>query len=187
MRDRRQKQKEKSKIIFEKLMQKKEHIQDMKKAQEKNIKKLENKIEKMTQKKLIFDKKKELEFDNIRKKREELIKKINHNKKLIEREEELRRKDILFDENIRLGKCDSDIFGNTEINIIQKKTLMLSKEDYELRKDFLKKMNKLKSESVSNKSPTERRKLYIEKLRKEAEQRRKEEEERLEKLQMGKF
>lgn len=72
MRDRRQKQKEKSKIIFEKLMQKKEHLQDMKKAQEKNIKKLENKIEKMTQKKLIFDKKKELEFDNIRKKREEL-------------------------------------------------------------------------------------------------------------------
>jgi len=51
MRDRRQKQKEKSKIIFEKLMQKKEHLQDMKKAQEKNIKKLENKIEKMTQKK----------------------------------------------------------------------------------------------------------------------------------------
>ena len=104
----------------------------------------------------------------------------------MEKEEALRREDILDEENNKFGKIyHSEIFGKTEINNIQTKALLLSKEDYELRKDFLKKMSKLKSESVSNKSQKERRKLYMEKLRREAEQRRKEEEERLEKLQMG--
>jgi hypothetical protein len=46
-------------------------------------------------------------------------------------------------------------------------------------------MYKLKAESVWNKSLKDRRKLYRDKLRVEAEKRRKEEEERLEKLQMN--
>ena len=78
-----------------------------------------------------------------------------------------------------------DISGKTEINNIQIKTLQLSKEDYELRKEFLKKMNKLKEESVSKKSLKERRKIYMDKVRAEAEKKRREEEERLEKLQMS--
>jgi hypothetical protein len=186
MKEKRQKQKEKSKIVFEKLMQKEERLQNIRKAKEKERKKLENKIDKMIQKKQLFDKKKELVFYRIRRARDELFKKIKNNKKQLEKEEALRREDILDEENNKFGKIyHSEIFGKTEINNIQTKALLLSKEDYELRKDFLKKMSKLKSESVSNKSQKERRKLYMEKLRREAEQRRKEEEERLEKLQMG--
>ena len=104
----------------------------------------------------------------------------------MQNEEELRREDILFQENNKIGKLyRSQTVGKlvaSNIQKIQAKTLILSKEDYELRKDFLKKMNKLKSESVSNKSQKERRKLYMDKLREEALKRKKEEEERLDKL-----
>ena len=186
MKDKRQKQKEKAKIISEKLKQKKEHLQDLKKEQEKKRKKLENKIVKMTQKQELFEKKRELGFDRMRRTRNELFKKIQSNKKQLEREEVLRRKDILFEENNRLGRLfNSESAPKSEISNIQTKTLILSKEDYELRKEFLKKMNKLKSESVSNKSQKEKRKMYMEKLRIEAEKRKREEEEKLEKLQLG--
>jgi len=186
MKDKRKKQKEKAKLICEKLIQKKEHLQDIKKDQEKKRKKLENKIAKMTQKQELLEKKKELGFDRMRKTRNEIFKKIQNNKKQLEREEVLRRKDILFEENNKLGRIyNAETYGKSEICNIQTKTLIVSKEDYELRKDFLKKMNKLKSESVSNKSQKEKRKMYLEKLRIEAEKRRKEEEERLDKLQLG--
>ena len=186
MKDKRQKQKEKAKIINRKLNEKKEHLQDIKKEQEKKRKKLENKIVKMTQKQEIFEKKRELGFDRMRRTRNELFKRIQNNKKQLQKEEVLRRKDILFEENNRLGRLyNSQNAGKSEISNIQTKNLILSKEDYELRKEFLKKMNKLKSESVSNKSQKEKRKMYMEKLRIEAEQRRKEEEDRLEKLQLG--
>lgn len=186
MKDKRKKQREKAKIISEKFIQKKEHLLNLKRDQEKKRKKLENRIVKMNQKQEIFEKKRELGFDKMRRTRSELFEKIKKNKKQLESEEDLRRKDILFEENNRLGKIyNLNTVGKSKISCIQSKTLILSKEDYELRKEFLKKMNKLKSESVSNKSLKDRRKLYMEKLRIEAEKRRKEEEERLEKLQMA--
>ena len=190
MKDKRQKQKQKAKIIREKLIQKKEHIQNIRKDLEKKRKKLENKIAKTTQKQEIFENKKELNFNKMRRTRNELFKKIRINKKSLEKEEVLRREDILFEENNKIAKLynikiNSPIARKTEIDNIQSKTLILSKEDYLLRKEFLKKMYKLKAESVSNKSLKERRKLYLDKLRVEAEKRRKEEEERLEKLQMN--
>lgn len=183
MKDKRKKQKEKAKLISEKLLQKKELLQNLKKDEEKKRKKLEKKIMEKNKKQELFEKKKDLGFDVKRRTRNELFKKIKINKKKLESEEDLRRQDILFEENNRLGKIyNFETLGNGKIKCIQSKTLILSKEDYELRKEFLKKMSKLKSESVTNKSLKERRKLYIEKLRIEAEKRRKEEEERLDKL-----
>ena len=141
MKDKRQKQKEKAKIINQKLKEKKEHLQDIKKEQEKKRKKLENKIVKMTQKQEIFEKKRELGFDRMRRTRNELFKRIQNNKKQLQKEEVLRRKDILFEENNRLGRLyNSQNAGKSEISNIQTKTLILSKEDYELRKEFLKKL-----------------------------------------------
>ena len=104
MKEKRQKQKEKSKIVFEKLMQKEERLQNIRKAKEKERKKLENKIDKMIQKKQLFDKKKELVFYRIRRARDELFKKIKNNKKQLEKEEALRREDILDEENNKFGK-----------------------------------------------------------------------------------
>ena len=148
MRDKKQKQKEKSQKLFKKFVEKQK-----------------------------------------RKARNELFKKIQSNKKQLERIEFLRREDILFEENNKIGRLYSPDIGRqtcmSNLHNIQSKTLIISKEDYELRKEFLRKMNQLKSESVSNKSYKERRRLYLNKLRAEAEKRRKEEEERLEKLQMG--
>lgn len=186
MRDKKQKQKEKSQKLFKKFVEKQEHIENLNKALEKQRKKLENKIIKKEENQKIFDRKKELYYNQKRKARNELFKKIQSNKKQLEREEVLRRKDILFEENNRLGRLyNSESAPKSEISNIQTKTLILSKEDYELRKEFLKKMNKLKSESVSNKSQKEKRKMYMEKLRIEAEKRKREEEEKLEKLQLG--
>ena len=137
----------------------------------------------MTQKKELLDQKKELEYKNIKNQRDELFKKIKINKKEIEKEEELRREDILFEQFNKLGRVPlKEDFGRTELNAIQSKTLILYQEDYELRKDFLKKLSKLKEESVSKKSDKQKRKMYTDKLRAEAERKRKEEEERLEKL-----
>ena len=185
MKDKRDKQKEKSRKLCEKLLEKQEKINQIKKEREKYTKKLENKIEKMTQKKDLWDKKREIKLQNFRKQRDELFKKIQINKKEIEKEEELRREDILFEEANKLGRIPiRDDFGRTELNNIQSKTLILFKEDYELRKDFLKKINKLKEESISKKSDKQKRKMYTDKLRAEAERKRKEEEERLEKLGM---
>ena len=99
---------------------------------------------------------------------------ILNNKKEIEKEEELRREDILFEESNKLGRIPMrDDFGRTELNNIQSKTLILFKEDYELRKDFLRKLSKLKEESVSKKSDKQKRKMYTDKLRSEAEKKRK--------------
>ena len=129
------------------------------------------------------NKKREIKLQNFRKQRDELFKKIQINKKEIEKEEELRREDILFEEQNKLGRIPlRDDFGRTELNNIRSKTLVLFQEDYELRKDFLKKLSKLKEESVSKKSDKQKRKMYTDKLRAEAERRRKEEEERMEKL-----
>ena len=187
MKEKKLKQKEKAKELCEKLIKKQELLNDIKKQQEKKRKKLENKIEKMTKKKELFDRKRELSYQQIRRSRNKLFEKTRENKKKLDKEEVLKRDDILFDENNRLGRFynNMDISGKTEINNIQIKTLQLSKEDYELRKEFLKKMNKLKEESVSKKSLKERRKIYMDKVRAEAEKKRREEEERLEKLQMS--
>ena len=186
MKEKRDRQKEKSRKLCEKLLEKQERIREIKKEREKYKKKLENKIEKMTLKKDMWDKKREMELQNLRNQRNEIFKKIQINKKEIEKEEELRREDILFEEANKLGRAPiRDDFGRTELNNIQTKTLILFKEDYEMRKDFLKKLSKLKEESVSKKSDKQKRKMYTDKLRAEAEKKRKEEEERLEKLGMA--
>ena len=173
MKDKKDKQKEKAKKLFEKLIEKQERIKEIKREREKYKKKLENKLEKMTQKKELLDQKKELEYKNIKNQRDELFKKIKINKKEIEKEEELRREDILFEQFNKLGRVPlKEDFGRTELNAIQSKTLILYQEDYELRKDFLKKLSKLKEESVSKKSDKQKRKMYTDKLRAEAERKR---------------
>ena len=87
MKDKRQKQKEKAKIISEKLKQKKEHLQDLKKEQEK---------------------KRELGFDRMRRTRNELFKKIQSNKKQLERIEFLRRSLL----------CSTCLFNNSSFSCI---------------------------------------------------------------------
>ncbi len=139
----------------------------------------------MSHKRDNLEKKREMNYQVFKKQRNDLFKKIEINKKEIEKEEELRREDILYYEYNKLGKIDlKDDFGKTKLNNKRNKTLELIQEDYELRKDFLKKLSKLKEESVSKKTDKQKRKMYTDKLRAEAERKKKEEEEKLEKLGM---
>ena len=185
MKDKRDKQKEKSQKIVERLIEKQEKLKEIKKEREKYKKKLENKLEKITQKKELLDKKREMKYENIKKQRSKLFKKIKINKKEIEKEEGLRREDILIEEQNKLGKFYlKEDFDKIELNNIKSKTLELFQKDYELRKDFLKKMSKLKDESVFKKSDKQKRKIYNDQLKLEAERRKIEEEEKLEKLKV---
>ena len=58
----------------------------------------------MTKKKELFDRKRELNYQQIRRSRNKLFEKTRENKKKLDKEEVLRRDDILFDENNRLGR-----------------------------------------------------------------------------------
>ena len=186
MKNKKEKQRERSMKLSAKLIEKQERLQKIKKEREKYKKKLENKIEIMSQKKELYDRKRDIELQNIKRQRDELFKRNKLNKKEIEKEEELRREDILFEENNIFGRIqDRDNWGKRDINNIQNKTLILFQEDIELRKNFLKQLSRLKEESVSKKSDKQKRKIYTDKLKAEAERKRKEEEERLEKLLMG--
>ena len=80
-------------------------------------------------KKELFDRKRELSYQQIRRSRNKLFEKIRENKKKLDKEEVIRRDDILFDENNRLGRFynNMEIFGKTEVNNKQIKTLQLSK------------------------------------------------------------
>ena len=174
MKDKKEKQREKSRKLNEKLIEKQEKLKEIKKEREKYKKKLENKIEKMTQQKELYTQKRNMELQNIKRQRDELFKRNQINKREIEKEEELRREDILFEENNIFGRIkDRDNWGKKGINDIQSKTLILYQEDNELRKHFLKQLSKLKEESVSKKSDKQKRKIYTDKLRAEAERKRK--------------
>jgi len=186
MKDKREKQREKSRKLNEKLIEKQERLKAIRKEREKYKKKLENKIEIMTKKKELYDRKRDIELQNIKRQRDELFERNRINRREIEKEEELRREDILFEENNIFGRIqDRDNWGKRDLNNIQNKTLILFQEDIELRKNFLKQLSKLKEESVSKKSDKQKRKIYTDKLKAEAERKKREEEERLEKLQMG--
>jgi hypothetical protein len=177
MKDKKEKQREKSRKLCEKLIEKQERLQKLKKEREKYKKKLENKIEIMARKKELYDRKRDVELQNIKRQREELFKRNQINKKEIEKEEELRREDILFEENNIFERVqDRENWGKRDINNIQNKTFNLFQEDIELRKNFLKQLSKLKEESVSKKSDKQKRKIYTDKLKAEAERKRKEEE-----------
>ena len=186
MKDKKDKQREKSRKLAEKLLEKQEKIKEIKKEREKYKKKLENRLINMSLKKDSVDKQRELQRQAKINKREKRFKKIQLNKKELEKEDEYWIEDILFEESNKLERAlNNEKNHKTGISNMQSKTLELFQEDNKIRKGFLKQLSKLKEESVLKKSDKQKRKLYTDKLRAEAERKRKEEEERLEKLGMS--
>jgi hypothetical protein len=183
MKSNRDKRREKIKKFNEKLKEKEETLKILNKEREKNLKKLAIKIEKATLRKEEILKQREVDKLALRKKRKEFFLKNQINKREIQNLEYNKRESILQNESCRFERQKWRRKNNkNSVNRLGNKTFQIFQENYKLRKNFLKDLNRLVSQSVSKKTEKERRKLYINKLREEAEKRRKEQEELMDKL-----
>ncbi len=183
MKEKKLKQNEKKQKENEKMEEKKEKLKEMDRQNEKNKKKILKRIEVMEKKKLIIDKEKGENIQRMRNIRNNFLKETNNNKKMLSKEERLRREDILYFENYKFDKSLGKESGNRKKrDISQYRTIANQKDEEQKMKDFIKVYNSLQDESIFRKNDKQKRAMYNEKVRKEREEKRKEEEKRLEKL-----
>ena len=137
----------------------------------------------MERKKVLIDQEKENFLQKIKDIRNNHLKETNNNKKMISKEEELRRGDILYFENYKFDRALGKDVGNKKKRAVsQYRSIAQQIEDQEKMKDFMRVLNTLQDDSISKKNDRQKRQMYNEKVRKEREEKRKEEEKRLEKL-----
>ena len=126
---------------------------------------------------------KNMQLEKIKKEREQLFEKNKIRKEEIAKLDEMRRQNILYEENNILDRVfDMELDEYDRKQMLQKRNFELQKDNFDLRKDFLKRLNLLQGESVSKKTDKQRRKIYTDKLKREAEKKKKEEEEKLDKM-----
>ena len=82
---------------------------------------------------------------------------------------------------VKEGQFLIKLIGGEDFDLEEKEKEKEKEKDQKI-KDFLKQMNILQSQSIIKKSKKERKQIYIDKLRKDAEERKKEEEKRMDKL-----
>ena len=122
----------------------------------------------------------------IKSSRELKFEKMRTNRSAIELIENKRRQNILIDEEEKFDRALNRENKNDSIKSNSRyKTLGEQKYKDEKMKLFLKEMNNLKNQSVMKKNDRQKKQIYINKLRREAEERRREEEKRMEKLMGG--
>ena len=137
----------------------------------------------MQEKKNELDKIKEENLMKIKSSRELKFEKMRTNRSAIELIENKRRQSILIDEEEKFDRALNRENKNDSIKSNSRyKTLGEQKYKDEKMKLFLKEMNNLKNQSVMKKNDRQKKQIYINKLRREAEERKKEEEKRLEAL-----
>ncbi len=119
----------------------------------------------------------------IKSSRELKFEKMRTNRSAIELIENKRRQSILIDEEEKFDRALNRENKNDSIKSNSRyKTLGEQKYKDEKMKLFLKEMNNLKNQSIMKKNDRQKKQIYINKLRREAEERKKEEEKRLEAL-----
>jgi hypothetical protein len=119
----------------------------------------------------------------IKSSRELKFEKMRTNRSAIELIENKRRQNILIDEEEKFDRALNRENKNDSIKSNSRyKTLGEQKYKDEKMKLFLKEMNNLKNQSIMKKNDRQKKQIYINKLRREAEERKKEEEKRLEAL-----
>ena len=137
----------------------------------------------MQEKKNELDKIKEENLMKIKSSRELKFEKMRTNRSVIELIENKRRQSILIDEEEKFDRALNRENKNDSIKSNSRyKTLGEQKYKDEKMKLFLKEMNNLKNQSIMKKNDRQKKQIYINKLRREAEERKKEEEKRLEAL-----
>ena len=116
-----------------------------------------------------------MQLEKIKKEREQLFEKNKIRKEEIAKLDEMRRQNILYEENNILDRVfDMELDEYDRKQMLQKRNFELQKDNFDLRKDFLKRLSLLQGESVSKKTDKQRRKIYTDKLKREAEKKKKE-------------
>ena len=176
-----QKRKEKSLIMKDKLAEKQEKLIQLEKQHDQERQLIMKKLETIENKKNALDKVKEENLLRIKTLRNNKFEKTKLNRSMIELKEQERRENILYDEENKFDRIlNKENRYNSKKLYSRFQTIGYQKEKDEKMKNFLKQMDILKSQSIIKKNDKQKRQIYINKLRKEAEERRKEEEKRLE-------
>lgn len=178
-----EKREEKSVIMKDKLKEKQEKLKELEKKNNHERKLLIKKLEKMQLKKNELDKQKEEKLNKIKTIRDGKFIHVRTNKSAIEEKYKKRRDNILFEEEERFDRALNRETKNDSIKS-NSRTRTLGQQKYrdEKMKLFLKEMNNLKNQSIMRKNDRQKRQMYLNKLRREAEERKREEEKRLEAL-----
>ena len=183
MKELNQKRKEKSIIIRDKLNEKKEKLIELEKKNDKERKMIMKKIETMELKKRALDKVKEEYLLKLKSMRDNKFEKAKLNKSMIELKEKERRDNILYDEEEKFDRALSkEMKYNSTKTFSRYQTIGYQKEKDKKMKNFLREMNLLQSQSVLKKNQKQKKQIYIDILKKEAEERKKEEEKKMESL-----
>ena len=181
-------EKKKNKFLHfnEKYDEKYNKLEEIEKAQEDQKKKLIKKLLKIeTNQKELLDKEK-LKYDNIKKKRLKYYNTCRNNKdNLIKNLTEEANDIIDYQYCILSRQKDKEETNKLKKENIQGKTIIKQMEFEKNLKVFYKTLYRIKSESIIKKNKEQKRKIYRDLKRAEAEARKREEEERLLNQQVG--
>ena len=166
-----------------KLLEKQEKLKELDIENDNQRKLILKKIQKMEKKKLDHDKEKDKFYKKIKEDLENHFVEIKNNQKLILKDADEMRQDVLIYENYKFNLAlKKDKLNFTKRNQSLSKTLENQREKENEMKQFKRIMSGLQDESVIKKTERQKRQLYNEKVKKEKEEKKKEEEKKLEKL-----
>ena len=135
----------------------------------------------MQLKKNELDRQKEENLMKIKSLRDSRFEKTRYNRSMLELKEKEKRDNILYNEE---EKMDRVLTKEKRCNSVQRitryQTIGYQKQKDQKMKIFLKELSNLKSESMLKKNDKQKRQIYINKLKRDAEERKKEEEKKLE-------
>lgn len=183
MKAKNEKEKKYSRDMKEKLIEKKEKLKELEKQYDKERHAIMEKLEKMQSKKKESDKVKEEKYKKIKNIREKYYAKTLVNKSLLAKEQEEKRDNILNEEGIKLERAFDKENKNDSMRLsFRVRTISSQKDSEDEMRIYLRLRNNLQNESMIKRTDEQRRKIYLDKLRKEAEERRIKREEKLEKM-----
>lgn len=166
-----------------KLLERQEKLKELDIENDNQRKMILKKIQKMEKKKLDHDKEKDEFYKRIKENLENHFVGIKNNKKLLSKDVDDMRQDILFYENYKFNLAlERDKLNVNKRNQTLNKTLENQKEKENEMRRFARIMSGLQDDSVIKKTDRQRRQLYNEKVKKEREEKKREEEKKLEKL-----
>jgi len=168
---------------YNKLKEKEERMEELAKQNAKKAKEFMMKIKKREEVKEEYEKEKKEKLRLDKEAREEKMRRCKSNRREMIKEQYERRLDILDYQYdlMRRNKQRNNMSEMKRVNVGEKTVINQLVLEQSLR-DFYKKMDRLKSQSVYKKTPEERYKIYRDLKKAEAEKRKKELEEKLEKM-----
>lgn len=177
MKAKKEKLRENSVITNSKLIEKQKKLIELDKLHDKQREEILKKLEKMQMKKEELDKKKDEIFKKIKNIRDKYYQKAQINKSLISEREEIRRENILSEEGEKIDRARDKERRCESMNASSRYRTAKTQKDYNDEiQSYLKARNNLQNESILKLTEKQKKQIYLNKLKKEAEERKKERE-----------